>query len=183
MSQLKNKKTIHTKWHSVYPIQLDQERRTRHLIHKKHDVKDGGEEGEKRVKMVDLRVVNLIAKWLQLFILQMDSYKSEECKVIKRRGRNFLVALEIQSPHRCGSNPCWKYKYGWQHPIEKTAFSISIFVATIFRISFLLPSSDSFSTTAAPQLRYNNSMGNKICSLNAIWSGTLEISNTFNYVQ
>lgn len=46
-------------------------------------MKDNREEGEKRVKMVDSRVVNLIAKWLQLFILQMDSYNDKECKVIK----------------------------------------------------------------------------------------------------
>lgn len=121
MFELKNKKTIHTKWHSVYPIQLDDERRTRHLIHKKHDVKDNGEEEEKRVKMVDTKVVNLIAKWLQLFILQMDSYIGEECKVIKTGGKfsrstwntvtsllRFVPSLEVQT--RVAA-PDWKNRF------------------------------------------------------------------------
>lgn len=58
---------------SFLSIQLERtNERRRHSIHnKEHDVKMKSDDEE--IAKNDSRVVNLIAKWLQLFILQMDS--------------------------------------------------------------------------------------------------------------
>lgn len=49
----------------------------RHLIHKKHDVKMKRASEKEETSQ---GVVNLIAKWLQLFILQMDSCETTNAK-------------------------------------------------------------------------------------------------------
>lgn len=153
------------KWHFVYSIQL------------------GGwkESHNKRRRVKGLAAtLKLIAKWLQLYHKWLVSYTQQsfrvppECKVIKATLEYFIIY-----PSSCSGftrSPLLQIQLREE---EKLCEEISLLpLWLLFRLSRLttLPHP---SHPSHPHL-FNRG---KICLFNGISSGTIEISNTFNYVQ